>query len=69
MSPDSNNEYFCLGISEEIINTLSNIEQLNVTSRTSSFFFKDKQIPLQEIAKTLNVGIVLEGSVRFGGIN
>ncbi len=67
MSPDANNEYFCLGISEEIINTLSNIEQLNVTSRTSSFFFKDKQIPLQEIAKTLNVGIVLEGSVRFGG--
>lgn len=67
LSPDSSNEYFCLGISEEIINTLSNIAQLNVTSRTSSFYFKDKQIPLKEIAERLNVGIILEGSVRFGG--
>jgi len=67
LSPDSSNEYFCLGVSEEIINTLSNISQLNVTSRTSSFFFKDKQVPLKEIAKTLDVGIILEGSVRFGG--
>ena len=67
LSPNTENEYFCMGISEEIINTLSNIAQLNVTSRTSSFYFKDKQLPIKEIAAALNVGIILEGSVRFEG--
>lgn len=64
MSSDPENEYFSDGITEEIINALAKIEQLKVISRTSSFFFKNKDIPLKEIASQLNVAIVLEGSVR-----
>jgi TolB-like protein/Tfp pilus assembly protein PilF len=58
-------EYFCDGITEEIINGLANIENLKVTSRTSSFYFKNKNIPLKDIAEQLGVEIILEGSVRF----
>jgi TolB-like protein/AraC-like DNA-binding protein/Tfp pilus assembly protein PilF len=64
MSSDPENEYFSDGVTEEIINALAKIEQLKVISRTSSFFFKNKDIPLKEIASQLNVAIVLEGSVR-----
>jgi TolB-like protein/AraC-like DNA-binding protein/Tfp pilus assembly protein PilF len=67
MSSDPENEYFSDGITEEIINALAKIEQLKVISRTSSFFFKNKDIPLKEIASQLNVAIVLEGSVRVSG--
>ena len=67
MSSDVENEYFCDGITEEIINALAQIGQLKVTSRTSSFHFKNKEIPISEIAKTLDVSIVLEGSVRLSG--
>lgn len=65
MSSDVENEYFCDGITEEIINALAKISQLRVTSRTSSFHFKDKEIPVAEIAAKINVNIILEGSVRF----
>jgi TolB-like protein/AraC-like DNA-binding protein/Tfp pilus assembly protein PilF len=61
------NEFFCDGITEEIIHALSKIEQLKVTSRTSSFYFKDKQATLEEIADKLNVEVILEGSVRIAG--
>ena len=67
MSSDIENEYFCDGITEEIINALAKIGQLKVTSRTSSFHFKNKEIPIAEIAKTLDVSVVLEGSVRLAG--
>jgi adenylate cyclase len=67
MSSDVENEYFCDGITEEIINALAKIEQLKVTSRTSCFHFKDKEFPISEIAKTLGVKVVLEGSVRLAG--
>jgi len=67
MSSDLENEYFCDGMTEEIINALAQIGQLKVTSRTSSFHFKNKEIPIPEIAKTLDVSIVLEGSVRLSG--
>jgi len=67
MSSDPENEYFSDGITEEIINALAKIEQLKVISRTSSFFFKNKDIPLKEIATQLNVAIILEGSVRVSG--
>ncbi|MFK7809313.1 MAG: helix-turn-helix domain-containing protein, partial [Saprospiraceae bacterium] len=66
-SSKENSEYFSDGMTEEIINALSKIKQLKVTSRTSSFFFKDKNIPLTQIGKELNVSTVLEGSVRLAG--
>ncbi len=67
LSPAAENEYFSDGITEEIINALSQIEKLKVISRTSSFYFKDKNIPLKEIARQLNVATILEGSVRTAG--
>ena len=42
MSPHEDNEYFCDGITEEIINALAKIKQLKVTSRTSAFYYKNK---------------------------
>ncbi|MCB0509780.1 MAG: helix-turn-helix domain-containing protein [Bacteroidetes bacterium] len=67
MSSDLENEYFSDGITEEIINALAKINGLQVTSRTSSFFFKGKNIPISEIGKQLNVATLLEGSVRLSG--
>ncbi len=66
-SPDPENEYFSDGMTEEIINALSKIEGLKVTSRTSSFYFKNKKIPLAEIGQSLNVTTILEGSIRLAG--
>lgn len=65
MSASSENEYFSDGITEEIINALCKIKSLRVTSRTSSFFFKNKHIPVRQIGSELNVSTVLEGSVRL----
>ena len=65
MSGSEEMEYFSDGITEEIINALTRIQQLKVTSRTSSFFFKNKNIPVGQIAKELNVRTILEGSVRL----
>ena len=67
MSEDKANEYFSDGISEELLNLLSKIPQLQVTARTSSFSFKGKEIGIPEIARTLHVAHVLEGSVRKAG--
>jgi TolB-like protein/YesN/AraC family two-component response regulator len=67
MSSDVENEYFSDGITEEIINALAKIDGVMVTSRTSSFFFKGKNIPITEIGKQLNVSTILEGSVRLSG--
>jgi len=64
MSANGEIEYFSDGITEEIINALAKIEQLKVTSRTSSFYYKNKNIPIQQIANELNVNTLLEGSVR-----
>lgn len=66
-STSEENEYFSDGITEEIINALSKIKGLKVTSRTSSFFFKGKNLPIQQIASELRVSTVLEGSVRLSG--
>ena len=68
MSSDIENEYFSDGVTEEIINALAKIESLNVTSRTSSFFFKNKNFPINQIGKELNVLMFLEGSVRKSGM-
>ncbi len=67
MSSNVENEYFSDGITEEIINALAKIDGINVTSRTSSFFFKGKNIPITQIGKQLNVSTILEGSVRLSG--
>lgn len=67
MSADAEHEYFSDGITEEIINALAGIEQLKVISRTSSFYFKNKEFKLKEIANQLGVEVVLEGSVRVTG--
>ena len=64
MSPDKDQEYFCDGISEEIINKLSSVKSLKVIARTSSFQFKGKLIDAIDIGKKLNVVNILEGSVR-----
>jgi eukaryotic-like serine/threonine-protein kinase len=64
MSPTKDQEYFCDGLSEEIINKLSSVKSLKVIARTSSFQFKDKLIDAIEIGKKLNVTNILEGSVR-----
>ncbi|HYV92603.1 MAG TPA: adenylate/guanylate cyclase domain-containing protein [Chitinophagales bacterium] len=67
MSNDPDNEYFSDGIAEELINALTKIDGLQVTSRTSSFTFKGKNQDVREIGRTLDVGKVLEGSVRKAG--
>lgn len=67
MSGDADNEYFSDGISEEILNLLVKLPKLKVSSRTSSFAFKGKDFDIPAVAKRLNVGTVLEGSVRKVG--
>jgi serine/threonine protein kinase/Tfp pilus assembly protein PilF len=67
MSPQKDQDYFCDGIAEEIINALSRIEALQVASRTSAFAFKGKNEDIGDIGKRLKVATVLEGSVRKAG--
>jgi serine/threonine protein kinase/Flp pilus assembly protein TadD len=67
MSPQRDQEYFCEGMAEELINALMKIEELHVASRTSAFGFKGKEQDAQEIGRQLNVGSVLGGSVRKAG--
>lgn len=67
LSSSEDLEYFSDGITEEIINALSKIDELKVTSRTSSFSFKGTKSTIREIGKQLNVSIILEGSVRLSG--
>jgi adenylate cyclase len=64
MSPEKDQEYFCDGIAEEIINALTQVEKLKVIARTSAFAFKGKQMDIREIGNILNVENVLEGSIR-----
>jgi serine/threonine protein kinase len=67
MSADPEQEYFCDGLSEELINALTQISDLRVVARTSAFYYKDKEIDIREIGQKLNVETVLEGSVRKAG--
>jgi TolB-like protein/AraC-like DNA-binding protein len=67
MSADRETDFFCDGITEEIINALAQIAELRVTSRTSAFFFKGKNIPITQIGEQLGVATLLEGSVRLAG--
>jgi len=67
MSPEADTEYFGDGIAEEIINALTQLPDLKVAARTSSFSFKGKEEDLRIIADKLGVGTVLEGSFRRAG--
>jgi TolB-like protein len=67
MSERHDQEYFSDGLSEELLDLLAKSEGLEVIARTSSFYFKGKQVTISEIANTLHVTHVLEGSVRKAG--
>jgi serine/threonine protein kinase/Tfp pilus assembly protein PilF len=67
LSADKEQDYFCDGMAEEVINALSQIEDLRVVARTSAFAFKDKHEDIREIGRKLNVENLLEGSVRKSG--
>jgi TolB-like protein len=67
MSPEGDQEYFCDGMAEELINALTKVKELRVAARTSSFQFKGKSEDVREIARSLGVRSVLEGSVRRAG--
>ena len=64
MSGDAKDEYFSDGLSEELLNTLVRIDKLQVAARTSSFSFKGTAVDIPTVGRKLNVGAVLEGSVR-----
>ena len=67
MSPQKDQEYFCDGITEELINSLTKIKDLRVVARTSAFSLKGRGLDIRQIGKKLNVQTVLEGSVRKAG--
>ena len=67
LSPEKDQGYFCDGITEEIINSLTKIRDLSVVARTSAFFFRDANMDVREIGRRLNVETILEGSVRKAG--
>jgi TolB-like protein/Tfp pilus assembly protein PilF len=64
MSPDKDQEYFCDGITEEIINSLTQVEALKVIARTSSFAFKGKNVDIRDIGRKLGVETLVEGSIQ-----
>lgn len=68
LSKNPDNEYFSDGISEEILNSLANVEQFKVAGRTSSFHFKGQTGDIAEIAQRLGVASILEGSIRQAGM-
>ena len=64
ISDDASNEYFSDGVSEEILNALTQVEGFHVVGRTSSFAFKNRNEDLRKIGQALSASHVLEGSVR-----
>jgi TolB-like protein len=67
LSADPENEYFCDGLAEELLNALARLKDLQVVARTSAFSFKDQELDVREIGRRLNATTVLEGSVRKTG--
>ncbi len=67
LSSGEDDGYFADGLTEEILTVLTQLPDLQVTARTSSFFFKGQNIPVPEIAARLNVAHIVEGSVRRDG--
>ncbi|MEO1383024.1 MAG: adenylate cyclase, partial [Bacteroidota bacterium] len=64
-SGQEEHEYLCDGMTESLLHALTRVEGLRVTSRTSSFFFKGKQVPLVEIGQQLGVSTILEGNIQI----
>jgi len=64
MSNDPDQDYFCDGLSEELLNVLAKLDKFKVAARTSSFIFKGSRLDIARIGKKLNVNTILEGSVR-----
>lgn len=67
ISGDKEQEYFCDGLTEELITKLSQVRDLKVPARTSAFIFKGKKADIQEVGQRLRVENILEGSVRKSG--
>jgi len=67
MSPDPNDEYFADGLTEELIATISKIREVSVVSRTSVMQYRKDPKPIQDVARELQAGTILEGSVRKAG--
>jgi TolB-like protein/Flp pilus assembly protein TadD len=67
LSPAKDQQYFCDGMSEQILDSLSKIEGLQVVARTSSFSIRDTNLDVKEIARKLGVGNLVEGSLRRDG--
>ncbi len=67
ISADAENEYFCDGLAEELLNALAKIKNLKVAARTSAFSFKNRNVDVSEIGNILSVKTILEGSVRRAG--
>jgi adenylate cyclase len=67
MTGDPAQDYFCDGIAEEIITSISSINELFVVARNSSFFYKGKPVKIKQISEELGVRYVMEGSVRSSG--
>ena len=67
MSAEKDQEHFCDGLTEELLNVLTRIPNLRVASRTSTFSFKHKEVDLKAAAEKLQVAHILEGSVRKSG--
>ncbi len=67
MSADHEQEYFCDGLTEELITKLSQIQELKVAARTSAFVFKGKNTDIRDVGQKLRVENILEGSVRRSG--
>ena len=67
LSEAGDQAWFSDGLTEEILNSLARLPELKVISRTSSFFFRDQDMPLRKIAERLDVAHIVEGSVRRSG--
>ena len=67
MSASEDNEHFCDGLAEELLNALSKIDALNVAARSSAFSFKGRNVDVGTIGRTLGVDTIVEGSVRRSG--
>jgi len=69
ISSEPNQDYFCEGMTEQLISNLANLKDLKIIARTSVRAYKNSTKDIRQIAKELNVGNILEGSVRKSGTN
>jgi len=67
MSPSRDQDYFCEGLAEELIDALTHVDGLRVSCRSCSFQFRGASVDLREVGKQLGVGSIVEGSVRRSG--